>query len=192
MLQAQSNFFTPDEYLQLEEKSEDKHEYFQGEIFAMAGGSYNHNMIAGNFYAALHHFTASRPCTAFTSDMRLWIPQKQLYTYPDAMMVCGEPKFMQGRTDTITNPLLIVEVLSKSTQEYDRGLKFEAYRTIPSLQDYLMLDQDRVHLECFHKLADDRWVLTEIYTSEALIQLESHNFMVPVTDLYQRVDWFKK
>ena len=190
MFQRQTTFHTVEEYLALEETADYKSEYFQGEIFAMAGGSYNHNVITGNLYAALNQFVVSKPCVAFTSDMRLLVQQQELYTYPDIMVLCGQPKFVKERSDTITNPTIIIEVLSKSTQDYDRGKKFEFYRTIETFKDYLLVDQERVHLEYYHCLEDGRWALREFSTSEEALLIESINFAIPIATIYHKVDWF--
>ena len=190
MFQRQPDFYTPEEYLALEEKADGKSEYYQGEIFAMAGGSYNRNVIAGNFYSGLNQSLQARPCVAFTSDMRLFVEQVDLYTYPDVMVVCGQPQFIKGRTDTVTNPLVIVEVLSNSTQDYDRGLKFEFYRTLDSLRNFLLIDQHRVHVEYFHKLEDGRWVLVEFKNAEKTITIESIGIEIPIARIYHKVDWF--
>lgn len=191
MLQKRVTFFTPEEYLSLEEKADHKSEYFNGEIFAMAGGSYNHNVIVSNVNAALNQFAESKPCVAFTSDMRVLVKANGLYTYPDTMLVCGQIEFAEARNDTITNPLVIVEVLSKSTRDYDRGFKFESYRLIETLQDYLLIDQERVHVEYFYKLEDGRWVLIETNLPETTLTLQAINFPLPVNRIYQKVDWFR-
>lgn len=192
MLKKQPTFYTPEEYLVLEEKADHKSEYFNGEVFAMAGGSYNHNVIAGNINAALNQFAESKPCIAFTSNMRVLVKTNGLYTYPDAMLVCGQVEFAEGRNDTLTNPLIIVEVLSKSTRDYDRGFKFESYRLIETLQDYLLIDQERVHVEYFHKLEDGRWVLIETNLPEAELTLQAINFTLPISRIYHKVDWFRE
>lgn len=190
MLHKQTNYYTAAEYLALEEAADYKSEYYQGKIFAMAGASYNHNMITGNLYSTFNQFAASQPCVAFTSDMRLFIDRYDLYTYPDVMLTCGQVRFVQNRADTITNPSVIVEVLSKSTAEYDRGLKFEAYRTLESLQDYLLIDQDRLHLDYYHKLPDGRWALTEFKSANASLTIESIDLEIPIARIYHKVDWF--
>lgn len=190
MFQKQPDFYTPEEYLALEEQVDYKSGYYQGEIFAMAGGSYNHNVITGNLYAVLNRFFESKSCTAFTSDMRLLVPQNELYTYPDVMVICGQPLFVKNRTDTVTNPIFIAEVLSKSTRDYDRGFKFESYRTIETFEDYLLIDQDRVHLEYFHKLEDGRWVLTDFNTADVSLRIESLELEIPISRIYNKVDWF--
>ena len=190
MYQRQPDFYTPEEYLALEEKADGKSEYYQGEIFAMAGGSCNHNVIAGNFYSALNQSLQAKPCVVFTSDMRLFVEEVDLYTYPDVMVVCGQPQFIKGRTDTVTNPLVIVEVLSNSTQEYDRGLKFELYRTLDSLKDFLLIDQHRIYVEYFHKSKDSRWMLVDIKSVEKAVTIESVGIEIPIARIYHKVDWF--
>ncbi|MBI1879475.1 MAG: Uma2 family endonuclease [Chloroflexi bacterium] len=189
MLQRQVTVYTLEEYLALEETADHKSEYYNGEIFAMAGGSYNHNVIIGNINAALNQFAESKPCVAFTSDMRLLVKANGLYTYPDAMVICGQIEFAEGRNDTVTNPIIIVEVLSKSTRDYDRGFKFESYRMIETLQDYLLVDQMRIHVEYFHKLEDGRWVLIETNLPEATLTLQAINFTIPINRIYHKVDW---
>jgi Uma2 family endonuclease len=182
-------FYTPDEYLALEERADYKSEYYQGVIYAIAGGSLNHNRIVGGIYALLHTGLRSTPCEAFNSDMRLLVKANGLYTYPDAMVVCGRPELAAGRTDTLTNPVVIVEVLSKTTADYDRGGKFELYRALPSLMDYVMIHQDRVHIEYQHKQSDGRWVLTELTHADEILTLASIQLEIPVRLIYERADW---
>jgi Uma2 family endonuclease len=126
-------YYSPEEYLEIEVKSEERHEYINGQIIPMTGGTPNHNQIAGNFYAALNFALKRQPLRVFVTDQRLWIPQKRINTYPDVMVVAGELEFQEGRKDTLTNPRMIAEVLSKSTKSYDRDEKFAAYRTIAQL-----------------------------------------------------------
>jgi Uma2 family endonuclease len=190
MFQKQTVMVTPEEYLALEEKADFKSEYYQGEIFAMVGGSYNHNVITGNINAVFNQFAASNPCVAFTSDMRLLVKPNGLYTYPDAMLVCGSVEFAPDRNDTLTNPLIIVEVLSPSTRDYGRGFKFELYRAIESLQEYLLIDQARIHVEYFHKLRHGQWVLIDYNLPETTLTLQSINLDLPISRIYQKVDWF--
>ena len=139
-------------YLDLEETATHKSEFYDGVIYAMAGGSFNHDMISGNVYAALHEFARTGSCIAFTSNMKLRIEAHNLYLYPDAMLIFGAPKFEKNRTDAVLNPLLLVEVLSKSTENYDRGKKFEYYRSLPTFQEYLLIDQERVYVEHYQRL----------------------------------------
>lgn len=189
LAKLQPKLYAPDEYFALEAAAAYKSEYFRGEIFAMAGGSANHNRISGNVHTVLNNGLRSTRCETFNSDMRLWVKDHNLYTYPDTMVICGRIEFAKDRNDTLTNPMLIVEVLSPSTQDYERGQKFEFYRTLDSFQDYLIIHQDRVYLEYHHKLADKRWVLTEHNDIEATVTLQALNFDVPIRRIYERVDW---
>ena len=152
---ATKQSYTPAEYLELEEKAEYKSEYNNGQIFPMTGGSINHNRISGNLYIALSLALKQQEHEAFIGDVRLWIPNKQIYTYPDVLVIAGEPQYVANRTDTITNALIIAEVLSKSTQGYDRQAKFEDYRTIPSFQEYLLIDQTRIYVEQYAKTGEN-------------------------------------
>jgi Uma2 family endonuclease len=182
--------YTPEEYLAMEEVADHRSEYYQGEIYAMAGGSYNHDVLAGNSYALLHQFARPKGCTAFTSNMRLLVEAHGLYTYPDAMLVCGKPQFALNRKDVILNPVLLVEVLSKSTQSYDRGDKFEFYRSIPTFQAYVMIDQDRIYVEYYQRLDAKRWVLTELTDADSSLTIQSLGLEIPLRQLYEQVDWF--
>ena len=181
--------YTPDEYLALEATAAQKSEYHQGVIYAMAGASANHNRIAGGMYALLRSGLRGRNCEAFTSDMRLLVAASGLYTYPDGLVVCGGPHFAPGRDDTITNPVLICEVLSPSTQDYDRGRKFEMVRTIPTLRDYVLPHQDRAFIEYYHKHEDGRWILSELASVDATLVLHSIGLDLALRDIYAGVDW---
>lgn len=189
MLQPEQKSYTPEEYLALEEVADYRSEYYQGEIFAMSGGSANHNRIAKNLLIALETDFENKPCETFINDMRLLVKEKGLYTYPDVMVVCGQIEFVKGRDDTLTNPIVIVEVLSKSTEGYDRGAKFELYRAIESFQDYVLVDQAKVHVEHFHKLEDGRWILQEFNNIDDILSVESLNFEISLRQIYQKVDW---
>ncbi|ACF13032.1 protein of unknown function DUF820 [Chloroherpeton thalassium ATCC 35110] len=188
MLAQEKKYFTPEEYLELEEKAEYKSEYYQGEIFAMSGGSVNHCRIAINVQTGLNVAFRKRNCEVFNGDMRVLVQENGLYTYPDVSAICGEIKFAEGRNDTVTNPCLIVEVLSKSTKDYDRGQKFELYRALPSLEDYVLIHQDKVHVEHFHKQSDGKWLFMDICSLEENLVLESVDVTLPIRDLYEKVD----
>jgi Uma2 family endonuclease len=122
--------------------------------------------------------------------MRLLVKKEGLYTYPDVMVICGELEFAMGRMDTVTNPTVIVEVLSKSTRDYDRGFKFHMYRTIDTFVDYLLIEQQQVYLEYFHKLEDGRWILVEFIDPEKSVTIESIGLEIPIARIYHKVDWF--
>jgi Uma2 family endonuclease len=179
--------YTTEEYLALEEKAEYKHEYRNGEIVAMAGGTINHNEIAGNVYANLKFALKGQKYRVFIGDVRLWIPRYNQYTYPDVMVISGDPIYHQKGNTTITNPLLIMEVLSQSTQDYDRGTKFNYYRSIPELREYILVDQYSLKIEQFSKNNQGQWMLTEYETEEKTLSLESLNLQLNITDIYEQV-----
>lgn len=181
-------WISPEEYLEQEETATDRHEYFNGQIYLMAGGTYNHEVIGVNIISALRQHGRSRKCIAFGSNMKILVKQNGLYTYPDAMLVCGKPELAADRKDIITNPLLIVEVLSDSTQSYDRGDKFALYRAIPSFAHYLLIHQDRPLIE-YHQKTSRGWLLTELTGLETVLTLAELEFQLPFTELYADVDW---
>jgi Uma2 family endonuclease len=190
MAQRSYKLFTPQEYLVQEEVSESKSEYFRGEIFAMAGGTANHSRIAVNATGELHQALRRFPCQTFNSDLRLLVEENGLYTYPDVMIVCGQLQFAPDRNDTITNPVLIVEVLSESTRDYDRGMKFQLYRDVPTLQHYILIDQDEVRVEHYRKQKNE-WVFTSFtHLKDALtIRLDEGEIKLRIRDLYDKVDF---
>jgi len=180
-------YYTPEEYLAIEEKAEYKSEYYKGEIFAMSGASINHNKIVGNLLVGLKIDLKDSTCEAFMSDMRLWVEEKELYTYPDIVVICEDPKFYPDRDDTITNPLLIVEVLSNSTKNYDRGDKFQFYRTLPSFKEYVLVDQYDYHVENFYIGSEGQWMLQEYNDKENSLNLFNLEFQMHLQDIYHGV-----
>ncbi|MBE9236475.1 Uma2 family endonuclease [Anabaena aphanizomenioides LEGE 00250] len=185
---TQKQYYTPEEYLELEATAEYKSEYIEGQIIPIAGASINHNRITGNFYAELNFaFRQQDKYEVFNSDIRLWIPQKLIYTYPDVMIIADEPEFFNNRKDTITNPQVIIEVLSKSTKGYDREDKFAAYRTIPNFQEYLLIDQTRIHVEQFSKTGKKRWNLFEYDEEDENISLVTVPLEISLQNLYNKV-----
>jgi Uma2 family endonuclease len=182
-------YYSTEEYLALEEVADYKSEYIDGEIVPMAGGSTNHNQIALNFSTELNFAFKKLNYRVFMSDVRLWIPQRRIYTYPDVMVVVGEPEYYNNRTDTITNPRVIIEVLSPSTKGYDRSKKFEAYRTIPTFGEYLLIDQTRIYIEHFSKTDKKRWSFGEYDESDEAIALASVSFEISLVDIYNKVNF---
>jgi len=167
-------YLTPEQYLALERTAAYKSEYFRGEVFAMAGASPTHVLMVSNIVAALHGQLRRRPCTVYATDLRLKVNASGLYTYPDIIVVCGEPRFDDDQQDTLVNPTLIVEVLSESTQDYDRGGKFAQYRKIPSFAEYVLVAQDECHVEHFVKQANGLWLLAETDRLEDVLTLSSN------------------
>jgi len=177
------------EYFEREVASTNKNEYIRGEISAMAGATPTHNQIIGNLFVLLHLALRDLPYVPFVTDLRLWIPEAAIVTYPDIMIVAEPITLMEGRKDTIENPILIAEVLSESTEAYDRGAKFAAYRTIPTFQEYLLISQDQAYVEHFSKEAhqeDDRWIFTT-YSLDATIKLTNLGVEVKNSEIYHRV-----
>ncbi|MCL1468552.1 Uma2 family endonuclease [Argonema galeatum] len=181
--------YTPEEYLQLEESAEYKSEYRDGEIVAMTGGTSNHNQIALNFAAYLKFALKGQNYKIYIGDMRLWIPRYRQYTYPDVMVIQGKPIFTEKNTTTVTNPSLIVEVLSKSTKNYDAGDKFLYYRSVPEFREYILIDQERYHVMQYNKTEDKKWLLSEYESEDAVLALNSINFEIKFSDIYEQVDF---
>jgi Uma2 family endonuclease len=181
-------YYTPEEYLALERKAEYKSEYFDGEIFAMTGASRRHNLVAANVLAALHPQLRKRPCEIYPSDMRVKVSPTGLYTYPDVAVVCGEPMFDDEQRDTLLNPTVLVEVLSKSTASYDRGEKFEHYRKIKSLAEYLVTAQNKYHVERYARQPDDQWLLSETDDPQQTIRLSSIECDLALANIYDKVE----
>lgn len=178
-----------EEFLAMEEKSDLKHEYYKGEIFAFAGASFNHNKISSNISAAIHSNLINIDCDVVSNDLRVWVKEKDFFTYPGILVICSKPEFFNDRTDTVINPVLIIEVLSDSTKNYDRGEKFEFYRTIPSLKDYILVDQYKIHLEYFSKTSENKWVLTEYFKKSDALTIPGINVNILLEDIYDRVDF---
>lgn len=180
-------YYTLDEYFELEINSQERHEYIDGEIILMTGGTPNHNRIALNFSAALNLAVKQQSYETFVADQKLWIPKKGINTYPDVMVVEGEIQLQEGRRDTIINPLMIAEVLSESTRAYDKDQKFAAYRTIPSFKEYILIDQYSVHVEQYYKTNSKTWTFTEYDDLNQTLSLNSMPFQIMLADIYSKV-----
>ncbi len=180
---------TPEEYLRFERESETKHEYFGGEIFAMSGAKRNHNVIAWNIGGELRQHLKGKNCEAYPADMRVFVPQTGLYTYPDLVVICGEPQFQDDTFDTLLNPILIIEVLSDTTENYDRGKKFQHYRSIESLQEYVLVSQDEARIEKYVKRGDGFWLLSEAVGLDAEIEFASIVCRIALAEVYDKIDF---
>ena len=180
-------YVSPEEYLSLERKSEIKSEYLNGEIFSMVGASREHNLIVANITRELTQQLKGRPCELYPSDMRVRIPATGLYTYPDVVVVCGEPLFEDEHVDTLLNPTLIIEVLSGSTESYDRGEKFSHYQTVSSLTEYLLVAQDEHRIEQYVKQPDAGWLYSDARSSEGSIELVSIQCVLALKEVYDKV-----
>jgi Uma2 family endonuclease len=183
-----TTFLTPEQYLEIERKAEYKSEYLNGEMFAMAGAGEQHNRITVNLLIELGSQFRGGKCRSYGSDMRVHVPASGLYTYPDISVVCGPPKLADQQLDNLLNPILIVEVLSPSTEAYDRGRKFEYYRSIETLNEYLLVAQERPHVELYTK-EDGRWLLSEARGLEQNIELKSVGCRVPLSAIYELVEF---
>lgn len=181
--------YTVEEYLEMERKSQIKHEYYRGEIFAMSGASLSHNRIQVNFIGETRAFLKGKSCDVFGSDLRVHVPVNGLYTYPDAIIVCGAPELGDNESDTLLNPAVIVEVLSKSTQSYDRGDKFNLYRAIPSLQEYILIASEAVGVEHYTRGQNNSWLLQEYNQPDVVLPITTINFSLPLSELYAGVSF---
>lgn len=187
MSSVPKQYLSPEEYLYRERKADFRSEYFRGETFAMAGASANHNLIVGNCIQTLGLQLKKRPCRVYPSDLRLRIQSTGLYTYPDLSVVCGEPQFDSDGSDVLLNPVVLVEVLSDSTEAYDRGKKFEHYRTIATLQHYVLIAQDRTSIDCFTRQSDDSWSLSSCQEPDGKVILEAVDCELLSTEVYDKV-----
>ena len=188
MIHPKENFITPEEYLAREAQAEYKSEYHNGEMFALAGASVNHNQIVVNLAVSFSRMFERKPCRVFATDVRLHVKQSGLFCYPDVMVVCGKIEFVPSRDDTVTNPIVLVEVWSDSTKAYDRGEKFAMYRQIPVLQEYVMVDQTKPYVEHFRR-DGNFWVLEPLDTMDAVLVLPSLQCEMPLAMIYEKVEW---
>ena len=181
------NYLSLADYFTLEETGEVKHEFYRGAIYALAGASATHNLIVANVIGELHAQLHGKPCKVYPSDLRLKIEATELYTYPDAQVICQQLRFADGRQDTVTNPTVIIEVLSPGTEDYDRGKKFQHYRAIPSLRDYLVIAQDSARAEHYIRQEAQEWLLIEITNSAQAIPLKSIDCTLKLAAIYEDV-----
>ena len=181
------SYITPEEYLAFERKAETKNEYVNGEIFAMTGASRKHNIIEGNIFGELRQQLKGKPCEVYPGDMRVKAPASRSYVYPDVVVVCGEPQLEDDYLDTLLNPTLVVEVLSKSAESYNRLAKSSFYRTIESLSEYLLVSQEEYRVEQYVKQTEGRWLLADVRALEGVIELESIGCSLALRDIYERI-----
>jgi Uma2 family endonuclease len=186
MLQRSQRHYSEDDYFAVEASSGIKHEFYRGEIFAMAGASLAHNHISANVLSVLRSSVRAQGCSAFGSDLRVKTPDG-LFTYPDVMVACGAIALTADRPDTITNPCVIVEVLSDATREYDRGEKFTLYQAIPTFQDYLLIEQDYVSAVHWQRQPTGEWAEQTYTTLDAIITFHTPAVSLPLRDIYLQV-----
>lgn len=192
MSQQIQPYISPQEYLRLERRAEYKSEYVNGRIFAMGGASETHNLIAGNVFGELRQQLKDRPCRSYVSDMRVKVRSFGLYTYPDVVVVCGEPEFEDDEVDTLLNPKILVEILSPSTERYDRIAKTSYYRTIDSLAEHLLVAQDEMRLEQYARQRDGQWLFSEYLSLDAVVNLASIECTLKLSDVYDRITFEQK
>ncbi len=188
-MQKSKPYLTPEEYLKMERVAEAKGEYYKGEIFAFAGASFNHNKIAANVLGELTAALKNTQCFALTSDMRVWAADVEFSAYPDATVVCGEPEFHDEHKDWLTNPLVIIEVLSKSTGKYDQEEKFRLYRSLASFKEYVLIDQYSVYVQQFWKTAEDEWKLKLYEKLSDVVAFKTIAAEVSLKDIYRKVEF---
>jgi Uma2 family endonuclease len=175
--------------LAYEDQSLEKNEYYQGEIFAMAGASFAHNQIVRNALSEIDQFLKDKNCRIFPSDLKVYIEANSLFTYPDLSIICDKPQFWGKRTDIITNPSVIIEVLSPATKDYDRGEKFMLYREIPTLKEYILISSTQMRLEQYIKQAPHEWKFVEYKLAGEVININTINYTTPLQTFYRDVDF---
>ena len=184
---ALRKYYSEEDFLILERMSKTKNEYYRGEIFAMPGASYQHNQIASSLIGDIVAHLKGKPCKIFGSDLRVHTQLKSFYTYPDAVVICGEPSFVDNEFDTIINPTILFEILSPSTEEYDRTIKFEFYKNIPSLKQYVLIDSQKFLIEVFTKQEDKSWRSEKYNNPEDEWTLETINYKTKLRTIYEGV-----
>lgn len=181
------SFLTAQDYLAWERRQETRHEYLNGQIFAMTGASRAHNVLCGNLLATLHSHLRGKPCEVYANDMRVKVSETGMYTYPDLVAACGEPRFEDQAVDTLLNPILIIEILSDSTERHDRGAKFTHYRSLASLQEYLLVSQTECRIEHYLRQPGNHWLLTEYQDLHERIHLNSLGSQLTLSEVYERI-----
>jgi len=187
MSAAPKPFLSPQEYLAREREAETKSEYYDGETFAMAGGSEEHSLIAVNVAGALNFQLADRPCKVYNSDMRVRVEEDGPYAYPDVSVVCGEAEFADAERDVLLNPMVIIEVLSPTTEAWDRGGKFQRYQQMAALQEYVLIAQDQPRVERYERQGDEQWLLTVTTGLNGVLSLRSIGCELGLADIYRKV-----
>ncbi|MDX1937191.1 MAG: Uma2 family endonuclease [Flavihumibacter sp.] len=183
------NFIEPQQYLSEERKAVVKHEYYQGEVFVMSGASFNHNKIFSNLFIELGLLLKGKKCQPYGSDLRVHVKENSLYTYPDIVLICEDPLFTDDENDTITNPTVIIEILSKSTERYDRIEKFALYRSISGLKEYILVDSRKLRVEHYLKTDDNKWLLTEFSKVTEQLSFPSIGSAISLSAIYDGISF---
>ncbi len=179
--------YTITEYLEIEDQADIRNEYIDGEIIPMTGGTTNHNLITGNLYLALRLAFKGKNNPVYIENVRLWIPSGKIFTYPDVMVMAGEAEYYNETKTTVTNPLIIIEVLSKATRDYDLGQKFEYYRTLNSLQEYILVDPEKTLVMAYHRDNNQTWLLNIFEDLNQILTVKSVSLDIPLTDIYEGI-----
>jgi Uma2 family endonuclease len=177
-------YYSEHDYLDFERNSQERHEFYKGEIFAMSGASYEDNVIEDNLRLIIGTSLKGKSCRSFGSNLRIHIPRNSLYTYPDIMILCGEPKFQDQKFDTVLNPAVLIEILSPSTANYDRGAKFDLYREIDSLKEYILIDSTNYHCVHYNRNADNTWTLWETKNVNEDLLINAVNLKISLSEVY--------
>lgn len=188
MLPEEKKFYTPEEYLLLEREAETKSEYFLGEIFAMAGASIEHNALVANLIQSIGFKLKGKPCRVYPSDLRVKVNRNGLYTYPDVTIVCGKPVLEDDKNDTLLNPKVIFEVLSETTEKYDRGKKFQLYRELDSLEEYVLVSQEFQRVEKYSRDVSGFWRLQDCTPKSPLLTLSAIECELSLSEIYENTD----
>jgi len=186
---AQKTALTPQQYLEQERQAELRSEYFDGQLLAKTGSSADHCTIVGNIAVGIRQQFRNRTCEVFMNMMRIKVIKSSSYFYPDVVAVCGKPQFEDKEQDVLLNPTMIIEVLSPSTEQYDRSTKFEHYRSIESLVDYILVAQDKIHVEHYVRQSDRSWLFSEYKSAEEKIQIASIGCELSVAEIYEKVEF---
>jgi len=188
---VQKIYYTREDYLEIEDQAEGKSEFYDGEIIAMSGGSRNHSVICLNLNWGIRNATAHTDCLGFDSNMKLDISEHNLFLYPDVTVVCGDIVFSENRSDMITNPVLIIEVLSPGTEQFDRGDKFKYYRSLPSLLEYVLVSQSQPRVGVYYRQDEKNWLYSVSEGLESSVMLRTIRYELALKDIYHKVDWKK-
>ena len=188
-VQTPEKLYTPDEYLDLEEKAEFRSEYSNGRIIPMTGGTTNHNRITRNLCTALTVGLKGQDFEVFVVDVKVWIPNSQKFRYPDLMVVSGQPRYYNDRKTTITNPQVVIEVLSDSTEEFDRDEKFLLYQSLPTFQEYVLIKQDQISITHYYKTGAKSWNIRQYDAQDLELEFRSFDLKVAIADLYEKVEF---
>jgi Uma2 family endonuclease len=180
-------YITETEYLSFERESQERHEYYKGEIYLMSGASFKHNIIEDNLRVLLGSFLKGKKCRSFGSNLRVHVPKNTLYTYPDILIVCDKPEFVDGEFDTLLNPAVLIEILSPSTGNYDRGAKFDLYREIETLREYILIDSVATHCIHYAKNTDSTWILSEAKNLSDAFEIATIGLQLLMSDVYAGV-----